>query len=122
LELWRKIMSIDLDGVFYGIRSQIPGMLENGGGTIVNMASILGQVAIANGGDRDRARSRYTLSTAGADLEARQVQSNGGALVLGPDDELPRLAPESTAAGPLSLAPATIVFIVMKDAANPACR
>lgn len=44
LELWRRIMSIDLDGVFYGIRAQIPAMLEGGGGTIVNMASILGQV------------------------------------------------------------------------------
>lgn len=43
-ELWRRTLSIDLDGVFFGIRAQIPAMLRNGGGTIVNMASILGQV------------------------------------------------------------------------------
>lgn len=42
--LWRKTMAINLDGVFYGIRAQIPAMLDGGGGTIVNMASILGQV------------------------------------------------------------------------------
>lgn len=43
-ELWRRTLSIDLDGVFFGIKAQIPAMLGNGGGTIVNMASILGQV------------------------------------------------------------------------------
>ncbi len=43
-ELWRRTLSIDLDGVFYGLKTQIPAMLDNGGGTIVNMASILGQV------------------------------------------------------------------------------
>lgn len=43
-ELWRRTLSIDLDGVFLGIKAQIPAMLRTGGGTIVNMASILGQV------------------------------------------------------------------------------
>lgn len=43
-ELWRRTISIDLDGVFFGCKAQIPAMLDNGGGTIINMASILGQV------------------------------------------------------------------------------
>lgn len=42
--LWRRIQSINLDGVFYGMRAQIPALIENGGGVIVNIASILGQV------------------------------------------------------------------------------
>ncbi|MCW2308273.1 glucose 1-dehydrogenase [Rhodobium gokarnense] len=42
--LWRRILSINLDGVFYGMRAQIPALLDNGGGVIVNVASILGQV------------------------------------------------------------------------------
>ncbi|GHG97319.1 SDR family NAD(P)-dependent oxidoreductase [Pseudodonghicola xiamenensis] len=42
--LWRRIMSINLDGVFYGIRAHIPALVQNGGGVIVNVASILGQV------------------------------------------------------------------------------
>ncbi|HEU4594774.1 MAG TPA: glucose 1-dehydrogenase [Pyrinomonadaceae bacterium] len=44
LEGWRKIIDINLSGVFYGMRAQIPRILEAGGGAVVNMASILGQV------------------------------------------------------------------------------
>ncbi|MGA1329903.1 MAG: SDR family NAD(P)-dependent oxidoreductase, partial [Candidatus Nanopelagicales bacterium] len=45
---WRKVISINLDGVFYGMRNQIPAMLKSGGGSIINIASILGQVGFAN--------------------------------------------------------------------------
>ncbi len=48
LDGWRKVIAINLDGVFYAMRSQIPRMLEAGGGTIVNLASILGQAGAAN--------------------------------------------------------------------------
>jgi NAD(P)-dependent dehydrogenase (short-subunit alcohol dehydrogenase family) len=41
---WDKVISINLSGVFYGMRYQIPAMLKSGGGSIVNMASILGKV------------------------------------------------------------------------------
>lgn len=44
-EEWNRVLSINLSGVFYGMRYQIPQMLRAGGGAIVNMASILGQVA-----------------------------------------------------------------------------
>ena len=43
LEGWEKVISINLSGVFYGLRYQIPAMLASGGGAIVNIASILGQ-------------------------------------------------------------------------------
>jgi NAD(P)-dependent dehydrogenase (short-subunit alcohol dehydrogenase family) len=43
-ETWRRVIDINLSGVFYGIRAQIPAMLATGGGAIVNMASVLGQV------------------------------------------------------------------------------
>lgn len=45
---WRKVISVNLDGVFYCMRYEIPAMLEAGGGSIVNMASILGSVGFAN--------------------------------------------------------------------------
>ena len=45
---WHNLMRVNLDGVFYGIRSAIPEMIEAGGGSIVNIASILGAVGIAN--------------------------------------------------------------------------
>lgn len=41
---WQKVISINLSGVFYGMRYQIPAMLNNGG-SIINVASILGHVA-----------------------------------------------------------------------------
>lgn len=48
IEGWRKVIEINLNGVFYGMRYEIPHMLRNGGGAIVNMASILGTVGFAN--------------------------------------------------------------------------
>ena len=44
IEDWDKVIAINLSGVFYGLRYQIPAMLANGGGSIINMASVLGQV------------------------------------------------------------------------------
>lgn len=44
IEGWDQVIAINLSGVFYGMRYQIPAMLKNGGGSIVNIASILGKV------------------------------------------------------------------------------
>lgn len=44
IEGWDKVISINLSGVFYGLRYQIPAILSSGGGSIVNIASILGKV------------------------------------------------------------------------------
>lgn len=44
LDGWRKVIEVNLSGVFYAMRAEIPAMLESGGGAIVNVASILGQV------------------------------------------------------------------------------
>lgn len=44
---WQQVIGVNLSGVFYGMRYQIPAMLKSGGGAIVNMASILGQVGFA---------------------------------------------------------------------------
>ena len=41
---WDKVISINLSGVFYGLRYQIPAMLASGGGSVINIASILGKV------------------------------------------------------------------------------
>ncbi|HZW38253.1 MAG TPA: glucose 1-dehydrogenase [Ignavibacteriaceae bacterium] len=44
LDGWDKVIAINLSGVFYGMRYQIPAMLKAGEGVIINMASILGAV------------------------------------------------------------------------------
>ena len=48
LEQWERAIRIDLTSVFLCIKHQVMAMLETGGGAIVNTASSLGQVAIAN--------------------------------------------------------------------------
>lgn len=47
VEGWHKVIDINLNGVFYCMRYEIPKMLESGGGAIVNLASILGSVGFA---------------------------------------------------------------------------
>lgn len=47
LDGWDKIISINLNGVFYCLRAQIPIMEKQGGGAIVNMSSICGTVGQA---------------------------------------------------------------------------
>ena len=44
---WNRVLSINLSGVFFGMKYQIPAMLKSGGGSIVNVASILGMVGFA---------------------------------------------------------------------------
>ena len=45
IDSWKKVLDINLDGVFYGCKYEIQQMEKNGGGVIVNMASIHGTVA-----------------------------------------------------------------------------
>lgn len=47
LDEWKRVIDIDLNGVFYSMRYEIPAMLKTGGGSIVNMASVLGSVGFA---------------------------------------------------------------------------
>lgn len=48
LDGWRTVMSVNLDGVFYCTRAEIGAMKRTGGGSIVQIASILGAVGFAN--------------------------------------------------------------------------
>ncbi|MCO5235591.1 MAG: glucose 1-dehydrogenase [Chitinophagaceae bacterium] len=42
---WQRVIDINLTGVFYGMKYQIPEMIKSKGGSVINVASILGQVA-----------------------------------------------------------------------------
>ena len=44
IEGWNKVIAVNLSGVFYGLHYQIPAIIKAGGGSIVNIASILGKV------------------------------------------------------------------------------
>jgi len=47
LENWDSVIGINLKGVFLGMKYAIPHMVSNGGGTIINNASVAGVVGFA---------------------------------------------------------------------------
>jgi len=48
LEEWRRVHAIDLDSVFLGCKYGVPKIAASGGGAIVNIASISGNIASHN--------------------------------------------------------------------------
>lgn len=78
VEGWRKVIEVDLSGVFYAMRAQIPRMLEAGGGAIVNMASILGGAGQAGAAAYVSAKHGLLGLTKCAALEytARGIRTN----------------------------------------------
>jgi len=42
-EDWQRVIDVNLTGVFYGMKYQIPEMIKSKGGSIINISSILGQ-------------------------------------------------------------------------------
>lgn len=47
VEVWQEVIETDLTGVFYSMKYEIPAMLANGSGAIVNMSSANGLVGLA---------------------------------------------------------------------------
>ncbi len=58
VEEWREVLATDLDSVFYCTYAAVPHMIERGGGRIVNMASIVGQMG-------NLGQSNYAAAKAG---------------------------------------------------------
>lgn len=46
VENWRRVMSINIDGVYHGMRYALPVMVKQGGGVVLNTASTVGCNAI----------------------------------------------------------------------------
>ncbi|MBM7112957.1 glucose 1-dehydrogenase [Archangium primigenium] len=46
VEEWRRVLATNLDGVFHGLRHELPALLASGGGAIVNMTSAAGIVGV----------------------------------------------------------------------------
>lgn len=58
IDSWKRVVDINLNGVFYCSRAVVPYMLENGYGRIVNVASVAGKEGNPNA-------SAYSASKAG---------------------------------------------------------
>ncbi len=69
LEGWRRIISINLDGTFLGVRHVAPLMAEAGGGSIVNLSSILGKVGFPGAAAYCASKGGVALFTKAAALE-----------------------------------------------------
>lgn len=46
LENWRQVLGVNLDGMFYAMKYEIPEMLKTGGGSIVNIGSVEGHTVL----------------------------------------------------------------------------
>lgn len=62
----------------------------------------------------------YALTA--TDLQSRTVLLNGKPLELGPNDIVPQTLPSRQDSGNLLLAPTSINFVALPEAANPACK
>ena len=57
IEDWRRVIAVDLTGVFLCCRSIVPHMRERGEGRIVNIASVAGKEGNANAGPYSAAKA-----------------------------------------------------------------
>lgn len=57
---WQRVMEVNVNGVFYCMKYQIPEMLKRGGGAIVNMASVSGLKG-SRGGAASYAASKHAV-------------------------------------------------------------
>lgn len=85
---WDKVIAINLSGVFYGMHYQIPAMLASGGGSIVNVASILGKVGTKGSAAYTAAKHGVVGLTEAAALEYAdqkiRINSIGPGYILTP--------------------------------------
>jgi 3(or 17)beta-hydroxysteroid dehydrogenase len=62
LEDWRRVMAVNLDGVFLGTKHAVGTMKKSGGGSIINISSVAGLVGMGGGS------SAYSASKGGVRL------------------------------------------------------
>jgi NAD(P)-dependent dehydrogenase (short-subunit alcohol dehydrogenase family) len=66
-ETWRRVMAVNLEGVWLGCKAAIPAMLASGGGAIVNVASFVALMGAAT------AQIAYTASKGGVLSMTREI-------------------------------------------------
>lgn len=70
-EAWAKVIDINLNGVFYGIRAALPVMLAAGGGTILTVSSGAASFALEGWSHYCASKAAVAMLTRCTDVEAR---------------------------------------------------
>lgn len=72
-EAWRRILAINLDGTFLGMKAAAPAMAAAGGGSIINLSSILGKVGLPGASAYCASKGGVLMLTKSSALELAPV-------------------------------------------------
>ena len=76
LEDWRRLLSVNLDGVFLGIKHAIPAMRIGGAGSIINLSSIEGLVGDPSLAAYNASKGAVRLLSKSAALYCAKAKTN----------------------------------------------
>lgn len=76
LEDWRRTISINLDGTFLGTQAAMRAMAVSGGGSIINISSVLGLVGLPSVTAYAASKGGVKLFTKAAALECAELKLN----------------------------------------------
>lgn len=76
LKEWRRLMAVNLDGVFLGTKHAIPHMQKSNGGSIINISSAAGMVGSATAAAYCASKGGVRLFTKAVALECAQAKNN----------------------------------------------
>jgi 2-dehydro-3-deoxy-L-rhamnonate dehydrogenase (NAD+) len=68
-EAWRRVMAVNLDGVFYCLRAALRIMRETGTGSIINMSSVVGVVGLRHAAAYTASKHAVVGLTRGAAID-----------------------------------------------------
>ena len=80
---WRTCFRTSLDGTFFGVRAVMPGMTAQGGGSIVNVSSVMGLLGAAGSAGYGTAKAALIQFTRIAALEGARSKVRVNVVVPG---------------------------------------